>query len=299
MSWSACAAGSPRATAASRPGRACAWRLAIAGGGPRTLLRSLRWVGAWGKRDPEERHEHLGPVAVDRHLQGLGIGSAMLAAHAEDLDVRRLTGGWKPTRTTTCASTALRLRGRRAERGARRAELVHAAPAVSLNSREIQGRITDKTHACTMEGGPSALLASAPSREHWSTQSRAGSCCPAPAPRRRHSPADRSRGADVLLRDGELGQPAGARHRRVDQDELRAAREGGRSRTQLSDLSRGPAVRERRCGGRAARRVAAAGEGPCRPARGRAAGGRAACGAPGAGGPARTGGMGEPEPRGA
>ena len=51
-------------------------------------VRMMRWVGAWSKRDPGERHEHLGPVAVDRHLQGQGIGSAMLAAHAEDLDVR-------------------------------------------------------------------------------------------------------------------------------------------------------------------------------------------------------------------
>jgi ribosomal protein S18 acetylase RimI-like enzyme len=33
---------------------------------------------------------------VDRHLQGLGIGSAMLAVHAEDLDVQRLTG-WLET----------------------------------------------------------------------------------------------------------------------------------------------------------------------------------------------------------
>ena len=68
----------------------------LAAGGPRTLARSLAWVGAWGKRDPEERHEHLGPVAVDRHLQGLGIGSAMLAVQAEDLDVRRLAG-WLET----------------------------------------------------------------------------------------------------------------------------------------------------------------------------------------------------------
>jgi len=65
-------------------------------GGPRTLVRTLRWVGAWDRRDPAERHEHLGPVAVDRHLQGLGIGSAMLAVHVEDLDLRRLTG-WLET----------------------------------------------------------------------------------------------------------------------------------------------------------------------------------------------------------
>jgi ribosomal protein S18 acetylase RimI-like enzyme len=35
-------------------------------------------------------------VAVDRHLQGLGIGSAMLAVHVEDLDAQRLNG-WLET----------------------------------------------------------------------------------------------------------------------------------------------------------------------------------------------------------
>jgi ribosomal protein S18 acetylase RimI-like enzyme len=69
---------------------------ALAVGGPLTLVRTLRWVAAWGKRDPDERHEHLGPVAVEPHLQGLGIGSAMLAAHAEALDAQRLTG-WLET----------------------------------------------------------------------------------------------------------------------------------------------------------------------------------------------------------
>jgi ribosomal protein S18 acetylase RimI-like enzyme len=64
--------------------------------GPRKLARTVQWVGAWRRRDPDERHEHLGPVAVDRHLQGLGIGSAMMAVHAEALDVRRLTG-WLET----------------------------------------------------------------------------------------------------------------------------------------------------------------------------------------------------------
>ena len=69
---------------------------ALAGFGPRTLVRTGRWMSAWGRRDPTERHEHLGPVAVDRHLQGLGIGSAMLAAHAEELDSTGLTG-WLET----------------------------------------------------------------------------------------------------------------------------------------------------------------------------------------------------------
>jgi len=46
----------------------------------------LRWVGEWARRDPTEPHWHLGPLAVDCHLQGLGIGSAMLAAFCERMD---------------------------------------------------------------------------------------------------------------------------------------------------------------------------------------------------------------------
>ena len=54
--------------------------------GPRALSRSLRWVGAWEKRDPEERHWHLGPVAVDAHLQGMGIGSKLLRVFCAQMD---------------------------------------------------------------------------------------------------------------------------------------------------------------------------------------------------------------------
>jgi ribosomal protein S18 acetylase RimI-like enzyme len=68
----------------------------LAANGPGTLLRTMRWVAAWSKRDPDERHEHLGPVAVDRHLQGQGFGSAMLAVHAADLDRAELVG-WLET----------------------------------------------------------------------------------------------------------------------------------------------------------------------------------------------------------
>ena len=88
-----------RATAASPPVQSLRMpRRRSPAGGPRTTGRGrLRWVGAWGKRDPAERHEHLGPVAVDRHLQGLGIGSAMLGrSMPRTLDVQRLTG-WLET----------------------------------------------------------------------------------------------------------------------------------------------------------------------------------------------------------
>jgi ribosomal protein S18 acetylase RimI-like enzyme len=78
------------------PGQGLRMAPGMAATGPRTLMRTMRWVAAWSKRDPDERHEHLGPVAVDRHLQGQGFGSAMLAVHAADLDREGLMG-WLET----------------------------------------------------------------------------------------------------------------------------------------------------------------------------------------------------------
>ena len=54
--------------------------------GPRALSRSLRWVGTWEKRDPKERHWHLGPVGVDAHLQGMGIGSKLMRVFCAQMD---------------------------------------------------------------------------------------------------------------------------------------------------------------------------------------------------------------------
>jgi ribosomal protein S18 acetylase RimI-like enzyme len=54
--------------------------------GPRALSRSLRWVSTWEKHDPEERHWHLGPVAVDAHLQGMGIGSKLMRVFCAQMD---------------------------------------------------------------------------------------------------------------------------------------------------------------------------------------------------------------------
>jgi ribosomal protein S18 acetylase RimI-like enzyme len=52
----------------------------------RTPLRVLTWVREWARRDPPKPHWHLGPVAVDSHLQGQGIGGAMLAASCARMD---------------------------------------------------------------------------------------------------------------------------------------------------------------------------------------------------------------------
>jgi ribosomal protein S18 acetylase RimI-like enzyme len=58
----------------------------ILGLGPRASGRVMRWLAAWSARDPDERHSHLGPLAVDAHLQGQGIGTRILAEYCGRLD---------------------------------------------------------------------------------------------------------------------------------------------------------------------------------------------------------------------
>jgi len=41
---------------------------------PGVPMRVLRWARAWVRRDPSAAHWHLGPVAVDAHVPGRGIG---------------------------------------------------------------------------------------------------------------------------------------------------------------------------------------------------------------------------------
>jgi ribosomal protein S18 acetylase RimI-like enzyme len=64
----------------------------IAAMGPRAGARVARWLAAWGRRDPTEEHVHLGPVAVDAHLQGQGIGLRLMREHAARLDAAGLRG---------------------------------------------------------------------------------------------------------------------------------------------------------------------------------------------------------------
>ena len=54
--------------------------------GPRRAARTGRWIRAWASRDPDEPHSHLGPLAVDAHLQGQGIGSVLLGEYCRRLD---------------------------------------------------------------------------------------------------------------------------------------------------------------------------------------------------------------------
>jgi ribosomal protein S18 acetylase RimI-like enzyme len=54
--------------------------------GPRVAVRNVRWVGAWARRDPEERHWHLGPISVDSHLQRRGVGSRLMEVFCARVD---------------------------------------------------------------------------------------------------------------------------------------------------------------------------------------------------------------------
>jgi ribosomal protein S18 acetylase RimI-like enzyme len=47
-------------------------------GSASATMRVLKWTARWAAHDPKVAHWHLGPVGVDRHLQGRGIGNAML-----------------------------------------------------------------------------------------------------------------------------------------------------------------------------------------------------------------------------
>jgi ribosomal protein S18 acetylase RimI-like enzyme len=50
------------------------------------IVRIARWQGEWGKHDWPEPHWHVGPVAVDAHLQGQGIGRALMSESCTRID---------------------------------------------------------------------------------------------------------------------------------------------------------------------------------------------------------------------
>jgi GNAT superfamily N-acetyltransferase len=51
--------------------------------------RTMRWLAVWTKRDPAERHWHLGPLVVDAHLQGTDLGSRMMQVFCAQMDAAR------------------------------------------------------------------------------------------------------------------------------------------------------------------------------------------------------------------
>jgi len=54
--------------------------------GPRRAGRTLSWLKVWSDHDLTEPHSHLGPLAVDAHLQGRGIGTRILGEYCRRLD---------------------------------------------------------------------------------------------------------------------------------------------------------------------------------------------------------------------
>jgi len=56
---------------------------------PETAAPILQWLEAWRERDPEERHWHFGPFAVEAHLQGKGVGSELLRVFCAQMDAGR------------------------------------------------------------------------------------------------------------------------------------------------------------------------------------------------------------------
>lgn len=72
---------------------------AAARAGPRGAGRFAMWVGAWAKRDPDEPHSHLGPLAVDAHLQRRGIGEHIMREYERRLDDSASSATSRPTRT--------------------------------------------------------------------------------------------------------------------------------------------------------------------------------------------------------
>jgi ribosomal protein S18 acetylase RimI-like enzyme len=62
--------------------------VAFFGNGFATPSRLMTWGAEWARRDPAQPHWHLGPVAVDAHLQGQGIGAALMAGFCARMDER-------------------------------------------------------------------------------------------------------------------------------------------------------------------------------------------------------------------
>ncbi len=58
--------------------------------------RLLSQFGNWSKHDPHEPHWHLGPVGIERELQGQGIGSLLLREFCRLVDSEKMTA-WLET----------------------------------------------------------------------------------------------------------------------------------------------------------------------------------------------------------
>jgi GNAT superfamily N-acetyltransferase len=60
--------------------------------GGSAFARVGRWMGIWAQHDLKQPHWHLGPVAVDAHLQGSGIGTLLMKEYCARLDRAHAAG---------------------------------------------------------------------------------------------------------------------------------------------------------------------------------------------------------------
>jgi len=56
---------------------------------PKVAAAIVQWLQAWRERDPQERHWHFGPFAVEAHLQGKGVGSELMRVICAQMDAGR------------------------------------------------------------------------------------------------------------------------------------------------------------------------------------------------------------------
>lgn len=61
----------------------------VAGSSLGGAIRVLSLTIAWSGQDPKEAHWHLGPVAVERHQQGKGVGSKLLCEFCSRMDANQ------------------------------------------------------------------------------------------------------------------------------------------------------------------------------------------------------------------
>jgi ribosomal protein S18 acetylase RimI-like enzyme len=61
----------------------------VRAGGFGSAMRALSWASAWARHDPGTPHWHLGPVGVERALQGKGVGGSLLRAFCARMDQDR------------------------------------------------------------------------------------------------------------------------------------------------------------------------------------------------------------------
>ena len=109
---------------------------ALALTGPRAAVRAARWFNDWERRDPDRPHAHFGPFGVEPELQGRGIGSLVLREYTRRLDEAGEHSYLETEKPENVALYALRLRGGRRGRGARRPQLVHVARGGRRGARD-------------------------------------------------------------------------------------------------------------------------------------------------------------------